>query len=515
MIIVGDRRLILSDFEKILFEQKNIKLNTEALQKVDACYHFLKKFASDKVIYGINTGFGPMAQYKIDDNKRIALQYNLIRSHCSGMGAAFEEPYIRSAMLCQLNTLMQGYSGVNRQIVELITEFINQGIYPLVFEHGGVGASGDLVQLAHLALGYIGEGEVWFKGAKVDCQAILKQKNIQPLEIKLREGLSLMNGTSVMTGVGFVNAALAKNLLNWALVAAAFMQEIVSAYDDHYSQELNNTKKHKGQSQIAKALRKVLGDSQQIECRQKHLYQAEVKENFIKKKVQEYYSLRCIPQILGPIYDNLKQTIDTLENEVNSVNDNPIIDLETQNVYHGGNFHGDYVSLAMDQLRLAMTKLSMLAERQLNFLLNHKINDILPPFVNLGELGFNFGVQGSQFTATSTTAENQMLSNSMYVHSIPNNNDNQDVVSMGTNSASATRRVIENAYQVLAIEFVAIVQAISYLKIENKLSSYTKDIYQELQTITPPFVEDTTMYQRNNAVKDYLQDKRLSILEEI
>jgi len=513
MIRIGDRKLVLQDFEKVLFDKKEVTLNKSALDKVDECYQFLKKFASDKVIYGINTGFGPMAQYKIEDDKCIELQYNLIRSHCSGMGDVFDDTYIQSAMLCQLNTLMLAHSGVDIQIPKLICQLINEGICPLVFEHGGVGASGDLVQLAHLALGYIGEGEVLYQGKKEDCATVLKEKEIKPLDIQLREGLSLMNGTSVMTGVGFVNASLAKNLLSWSVTASAMLNEIVCAYDDHLSKELNYAKQHTGQRAIADILRNILKDSDLTECRQKHLYNSEVKETVIKKKVQEYYSLRCLPQILGPVYDTLNQTINTLENEVNSVNDNPIIDVETQNVYHGGNFHGDYVSLSMDQLRLAITKVSMLAERQLNFLLNHKINDILPPFVNLGELGFNFGVQGAQFTATSTTAENQMLSTSMYIHSIPNNNDNQDIVSMGTNASSATRRVIENAYQVLAIEFVAIVQAIEFLKVEDKLSSYTQELYKEIKTISPPFADDTIMYKRNNDVKEYLQNKRLTILD--
>lgn len=513
MVRIGDRRLVLQDFEKVLFDKAQVTLDNKALQKVDKCYQFLKTFASDKVIYGINTGFGPMAQYKIDDDKCIQLQYNLIRSHCSGMGQVFDETYIQAAMLCQLNTLMLAQSGIDQKVPELICQLINEKICPQVFEHGGVGASGDLVQLAHLALGYIGEGEVLHKGGKSDCATLFQQKNIQPLKIQMREGLSLMNGTSVMTGVGFVNASLAKNLLSWSVVASAMLNEIVCAYDDHLSKELNYAKQHVGQRTIADILRNMLSDSQLTENRQEHLYNTKVQETVIKKKVQEYYSLRCLPQVLGPIYDTLQNTVLTLENEVNSVNDNPIIDVESQNVYHGGNFHGDYVSLCMDHLRLAVTKLSMLAERQLNFLMNHKINDILPPFANLGELGFNFGVQGAQFTATSTTAENQMLSTSMYVHSIPNNNDNQDIVSMGTNASSATRRVIENAYQVLSIEFVAIIQAVEYLKIENKLSSYTQKLYKELKAIAPPFVEDATLYKRNNDVKEFLQSKRLDVLD--
>lgn len=514
MITVGDKRLKLYDFERIVLNNECVELNPQTLAKVEACHNFLKDFAANKVIYGINTGFGPMAQYKIADHKRVQLQYNLIRSHCTGMGQPLADVLVRSAMLCQLNTMMQGKSGIVTKVPTLIAQFLNENIYPIVFEHGGVGASGDLVQLAHLALGYIGEGEVKHQQQTFSCSQLLQKKNITPLSIQLREGLSLMNGTSVMTGIGFVNACQAKNLISWSLVASALLNELASAYDDHLSQPLNHAKQHGGQRHIAQVLREMLDDSQLMQNRQKHLYNNEVQETVISKKVQEYYSLRCLPQIIGPIYDTWRHCVQTLENEVNSVNDNPVVDVESGNVYHGGNFHGDYVSLAMDHLRLAITKLSMLAERQLNFLLNHHINGILPPFVNLGELGFNFGVQGAQFTATSTTAENQMLSNSMYVHSIPNNNDNQDIVSMGTNAASATRKVIENAYQVLSIEFMAIVQAIEYLQVEDKLSTYTHSLYQKIKQLTPPFAEDNPLYKRTAAVKNFLQKERLSILEE-
>ena len=223
-----------------------------------------------------------------------------------------------------------------------------------------------------------------------------------------------------------------------------------------------------------------------------------------KDKVQEYYSLRCVPQILGPVLDTLNGVESVLIKEVNSANDNPIVNIEKQHVYHGGNFHGDYVSLEMDKLKIVVTKMSMLAERQLNYLLNPSLNNILPAFVNLGKIGLNFGMQGVQFTATSTTAENQMLSNPMYVHSIPNNNDNQDVVSMGTNAALITKRVIENAFEVVAIEMITIIQAIEYLKVQNKVSSKTKKMYNEIRQIIPIFTEDVVMYPYVNKVKDFI-----------
>ena len=222
-------------------------------------------------------------------------------------------------------------------------------------------------------------------------------------------------------------------------------------------------------------------------------------------KVQEYYSLRCVTQVLGPIYDTILQAEKVVVDELNSVNDNPVIDHENKNIFHGGNFHGDYVSLEMDKLKIAITKLSMLSERQLNYLLNEKLNQKFPPFVNLGVLGFNFGMQGMQFTATSTVAENQTLSFPMYVHSIPNNNDNQDIVSMGCNAALMTKKVIDNTFEVLTIQMMTVLQAIDYLECTSRLSSETLHIYRQIREIFPKFVEDKPKYKDLEKIRKYFE----------
>ena len=215
------------------------------------------------------------------------------------------------------------------------------------------------------------------------------------------------------------------------------------------------------------------------------------------------YETETPEQLLDLNIDNAKEF---LINAINSANDNPIVDWERKNVYHGGNFHGDYVALEMDKLKISITKLSMLAERQLNFLLNNKLNNILPPFVNHGVLGLNLGMQGVQFTATSTTAENQMLSNPMYVHSIPSNNDNQDIVSMGTNSALIAKHIIENSFQVAAIHCMALAQAVDCLKIQDKLSPVTRAFYEDIRKIVPIFVEDTPKYEEIATLITYLKN---------
>ncbi|WP_378187666.1 histidine ammonia-lyase [Aquimarina sp. W85] len=501
-----NKRLEIDDFIKVIFEDENVTIHDAILKQVRDSHEFLLSFSENKVIYGVNTGFGPMAQYKIDDKDRIELQFNLIRSHSSGTGKPMEPAYVKALMLARLNTLSLGKSGVHQSVVERLTDLINLNITPLIFEHGGVGASGDLVQLAHLALVLIGEGEVFYKNERRATKDVYQELGIDTIQIKVREGLALMNGTSAMTGIGIVNVINAQKLLDWSICCSAAINEIVQAYDDHLSIELNHSKLHIGQQEVAKKMRNHLSDSQLTRDRTEHLYSGQTEDVYFKEKVQEYYSLRCVPQILGPVSDTIQHVGKILIEELNSANDNPIIDVKTKHVYHGGNFHGDYVSLEMDKLKLVTTKMSMLAERQLNYLLNSKLNDILPPFVNLGKLGFNFGMQGVQFTAVSTTAENQMLSNSMYVHSIPNNNDNQDIVSMGTNAANITKTVIENTYEVLAIEVMTIVQALEFLDFGDKLSSQTQKLVLAIKKIVPPFTKDYITYPFVREVKDYLKN---------
>ncbi len=505
MVDIGARILSLENFSEIVFKDEKITLDKPAMDRVEASYLFLKSFSTGKLIYGINTGFGPMAQYKVSDNNRLQLQYNLIRSHSSGMGNLISPLLGKAVLLARLNSLMQAHSGIHTSLVELLASLINHNIVPCIYEHGGVGASGDLIQLAHVALTLLGEGNVWHEGKCCPTAEVFKKFKLKPLEIQIREGISVLNGTSAMTGIGLINILLAKRLLSWSVVLSAMTNEIVEAYDDHFSKELNMVKLHQGQNRIAARLRHLLKDSKMIHSRSEHLYNpANIQHDVFEDKVQEYYSLRCVTQILGPIYDTLENAEKIVVDELNSVNDNPVIDHENQNIFHGGNFHGDYVSLEMDKIKIAITKLSMLSERQLNYLLNEKLNRILPPFVNLGVLGFNFGMQGIQFTAVSTVAENQTLSYPMYVHSIPNNNDNQDIVSMGCNAAIMTKKVIDNSYEVIAIQAMTIMQAIDYLGCHEKLSPSTQNVYETIRKIFPKFVDDAPRYAEQEKVRQYL-----------
>ncbi len=506
MVQVGAKRLTLDDFSAIIFDQQPIEVAASATEKVDASHRFLKDFSGHKLIYGINTGFGPMAQYKVSQENILQLQYNLIRSHSSGAGQVMSPQLGRAVMVARLNSLLQGYSGVHTELTGLLAAMINHNIIPCIYEHGGVGASGDLVQLAHLGLGLIGEGEVWYEEKIQPAADAFRKTGLTPLSIHIREGLAILNGTSAMTGIGVLNIARAKRLLHWSVVLSAITNEIMEAYNDHFSAELNIVKHHRGQNRVAAIFRNLMRDSQLIRSRSEHLYNPDnIRHDVFEDKVQEYYSLRCVTQVLGPVYDTLFHAEQTVVDELNSANDNPIVDVANHNIFHGGNFHGDYVSLEMDKIKIAVTKLSMLSERQLNYLLNSKLNQKFPPFVNLGVLGLNFGMQGVQFTATSTVAENQTLSYPMYVHSIPNNNDNQDIVSMGCNAALLTKKVIDNSFEVLAIQAMSLLQAIDYLKCSPKLATDTRAIYTSLRRIFPAFVDDQPRYKDIQQVRHFLE----------
>lgn len=504
----------LSQVFDILFNQGTLSLPETEMEQVKECHEFLKDFANEKVIYGINTGFGPMAQWRVDDAHLKELQYNIIRSHATGAGEPLPDIEVKSAMLARIGTFLQARSGIAPSVITLLQEFVNRGIYPFIPQHGSVGASGDLVQLAHIALCLIGEGKVHYKGEWRPTGEVMKENGLTPMGIFVREGLSVTNGTSVMTGISIVNQYYAENLLKYATIAGAWINEIADSFDDYMSVEENECRRQPGQQVIARWLREVSEGSRHLQKREHELYDPEKnKDKYFEHKVQAYYSLRCIPQIYGPIFDTLRNASEVLENELNSACDNPIVDYTTKNIYHGGNFHGDYISLEADKVKIAMVRLAMTAERQLNYLFHDRINGILPPFLNLGVLGLNYGMQACQFTATSTTAECQTLAMPNYVHSIPNNNDNQDIVSMGTNSALLCKRVIDNAYQVMSILFIALAQATDCLELAGKLSPKTREQYDAVRAICPKFIEDTPFYEEVAETEKYLRSNIINYLK--
>ena len=297
-MVTLDRELTLEQVEALLFENEKLAVSAAARKRVEDSCAFLAEYSSDKVIYGINTGFGPMAQYRVPDKDLKQLQYNIIRSHSTGAGEPLPDIYVKAAMIARVVTFVQGYSGIHWSSVALLTEFINRDIIPKVPSHGSVGASGDLVQLAHIALALIGEGEVRHKGRWYKTSDIMKQEGLHPIRIYIREGLALTNGTSMMTGIALVNMIMAGRLVYWSMMTSSLMNEVASSYGDFLDDRLQAVKRHGGQAAIAKGMRDLLEGSKMIRDRKKELYDNGHRDvSVFDRKVQPYYSLRCVPQV--------------------------------------------------------------------------------------------------------------------------------------------------------------------------------------------------------------------------
>jgi len=483
-----------------------LRVSPVALIRVRASHSFVANELGERVVYGVNTGFGPMASFMIGPDKLVTLQYNLVRSHASGIGNPLPERYVAAAMIVRLNTLLRGYSGVSEELIHKLVLFLNRRIFPVVPEHGAVGTSGDLVQLAHIALALIGEGEVLHEGKRQATAKVLQKLGILPHVLLPKEGLSLINGTSLMSGIGALGVLHAERLLSLALRAGALALESVSAYSDGILSELHELRPHSGQKEAARVLRELVRASEFLRDRARLSKRSRAGVEHINDDVQEFYSFRCIPQILGPVLDTIRNARGVLQIEINSVTDNPIVDVANKKFLHGGNFHGEYVATALDEMKAGLVKLTMLSERRTNYFLHAKINHRFPPFLNMDTPGLTLALQGLQFVSTSTTALSQTYAFPHRVHSIPTNNDNQDLVSMGADAALLFMKVVEQAYIVLGIELVSLCQTVDILKGEQKLSESSRELYRAVRAIIPPVIQDRPLSLELQSLISFLQN---------
>jgi histidine ammonia-lyase len=490
----GDNLTIDQALSLVYDDEAVVVFGDDVHEKVSRTRTFLDEHLDAKVIYGVNTGFGPMASHLIGKEQLTDLQRNLIYSHAVGMGQPISHQYVLAAMLVRLNTLSIGRSGVSVDLIEHLRAAINHRIIPLVPEHGAVGTSGDLVQLAHIALGLLGEGQVWFQGEYIPAQHAWDRVGLSPYVLKPKEGLSLINGTSFMAGIGALMCSDTDRLLSLATRAGAWALELVSGFDDGIAERFHTFRPHRGQIVVAQALRELTAHSL-LTKRREALNEHRITEEThrIDEEVQEIYSLRCIPQIVGPMLDSLVQARSIVEVEINAVTDNPVVDVDYSQFWHGGHFHGEYVAMAADQLRASLAKLMLLTERRIGFFLNEKRNRKWPPFLNLKTPGLTLALQGLQFVATSTTAQGQTLAYPHRVHSISTNADNQDIVSMGTDSALLTMKVIEDAYLVLAIELITLAQATDSMNAHDRLSPAARHLYAALREQMAPVIHDRVL----------------------
>lgn len=491
----GDRLTVNQVSHLVQDETVQVVFEECVYSDVSGARAFLDEHQEKAVIYGVNTGFGPMASHLVGKEQLANLQRNLIRSHAVGMGQPVPLRYVLAAMLVRLNTLCKGRSGVSVELLERLREAINHRIVPIVPEHGAVGTSGDLVQLAHIALGLIGEGQVWFHGQQTAAKDAWAHIGIAPYVLKPKEGLSLINGTSFMSGIAALMCSKVDHVLSLAAGTGAWALELVDGFDDGIAERFHSFRPHPGQIAVARVLRDLTEDSRLMKQRSDFQARHSIHDDTyrIDEAVQEVYSLRCIPQILGPMVDSLVQSWQIVETEINSTTDNPVVDVQQEQFWHGGHFHGEYIAMVADQLRAHLAKLMLLTERRINFFFNKKVNGFLPPFLNMKTPGLTLGLQGLQFVATSTAAQGQTLAYPHRVHSISTNADNQDVVSMGTDSSLMTMRTIEQAYILLAIELVALAQVTDIVKVHDHLSPAAAHLYQVVRSAIAPVIEDRVL----------------------
>jgi len=485
-VVLTGSDLTIEDIVAIGIGDKRVAIDPDALARCRESRAFLtEEVEAKRIIYGVNTSFGPMCNKIISDSDIEALQVNLIRSHAAGLGDPVK-PYIALAVLAvRLNTLVKGFSGVRTELVELMAAMANAGIAPYIPECGSVGASGDLVHLAHVALAVIGEGSVFYKKELRDAAGALAAAGLSPLRLSYKEGIAIMNGMSAMTAIAAFALFGAKKLLRLACVNAAFAIEIFGGIDDAFDEDLHEVKPHPGQKAVAAIIRRLYAGSKNITLRKdmhdiirRQQTGGSVYETTIN--VQDVYSIRCTPQILAPVSEALAAAAATIEIEANSSNDNPIIIPKKKKIIHGGNFHGQSVGFAMDMLCMAVAELCTLSERRLNKLLDKSLNEGLPEHLIVGTVGLTMGFMGAQYLATSTTAENRQLANPVSTLSISCNASNQDVVSMGTVAARKAFKAVSNAKHVLTLEMLAQMQALS-LRNAGSMGRGTTKVYKELK----------------------------------
>jgi histidine ammonia-lyase len=407
----------------------------------------------NEIVYGINTGFGAMSDVVIPAAKLRELQINLVRSHSCGVGEPLSERIVRAMILQRANVLAKGYSGCRIEVIETLIEMLNRGVHPVIPSRGSVGASGDLAPLAHLALVAVGEGEAFYQDERVGGGEAMKRAGITPLALEAKEGLALLNGTQAMTAVGGLALLAAERLANAADITGAMSLEALKGTPVAFDYKIHAVRPHPGQMASARRLRELIEGS---EIRESH------RDHAVDPRVQDAYALRCMPQVHGAVRDALAHTRRTLEIEINSATDNPLIFAEAGEVLSGGNFHGEPIALALDYAAVAIADLGTISERRVERLVNPDLSG-LPAFLT-PDPGTNSGMMIAQVVAVSLIAENNVLAHPASVTNLPTSANKEDHVSMGMTSALKFTQVVNNVERILAIELMCAAQGLDFLK---------------------------------------------------
>ncbi|GAB4213032.1 MAG: histidine ammonia-lyase [Roseiflexaceae bacterium] len=507
---ISGQNLSIYDVYRIAVERERVELDQGQLAMVQSSFEKIQAWGLAKhPIYGVNTGFGELVSTIIPPQFKTELQRNLLRSHAAGGGPLFSDEVVRAIMTARLNCLMKGYSGVSPQALQMFQTFLNNGIHPTIPQQGSLGASGDLAPLSHMALPLIGEGYVRVDGQIRPSGEILEQLGLRPLELGFKEALAMINGTSAMTGAACLALVKAQQLLKQEVLASAGLIECLGGSTRAFDVRGHALKNHAGQVAVARTLTELLADSslthdhaalmQEITSKSAHTDDVVNTGVFL----QNAYTLRCVPQILGPVVDTLNYSRRLVEEELNSCNDNPLIFETVEDTFHGGNFHGQYVAMACDFLNIALTEIGVLAERQLNRLLDPHLNGALPEFLAYGKSGLLCGFEGAQYLATSVASENLDLAAPASVKTIPSNGQNQDVVSMGLIAARKSLQLTENVQTIVA-SLVAGCHQASYFIGAEKFSPPLQQVNAALGQLVTQYRDDTPVAEWVERVRTHL-----------
>ncbi|QEK13089.1 histidine ammonia-lyase [Crassaminicella thermophila] len=498
VFIDGDS-LTLQDVVNVARKGFSVELTDEALKKVKKSRAYVDKLVEEeKVVYGITTGFGKFSDVSISKDEAKDLQRNLIVSHACGVGKHFPEDIVRAIMLLRANALAKGFSGIQPKTLETLIEMINKGVHPAIPEKGSLGASGDLAPLAHMVLPLIGEGEAYYEGQLMSGKEAMEKAGIEPVVLTSKEGLALINGTQVLTAVGALTAYDAKNLAKLADISASLTVEALNGITDAYDKRVHEVRPHTGQINTAKNFLNILEGSERT------TRQGEI-------RVQDAYTLRCLPQIHGASKDAIQYVLDKVAIEINAATDNPLIFADDEYAISGGNFHGQPMALTFDFLGIAIAELANVSERRIERLVNPQLSG-LPAFLTQ-KGGLHSGFMIAQYAAAALVSENKVLAHPASVDSIPSSANQEDHVSMGTIAARTARDIYYNASRVIAIELIAAAQAIDFETADKKLGKGTKVAYDKIREVVETWGDDRIMYKDINKSAELIDDN--SIVEAV
>ena len=450
-VLIDGNQLTLNQIEDVARGDAQVGLAPAAIERIERSRAVIEAILADhKTVYGVNTGFGKLSDIKIADNHVNELQLNLIRSHSAGVGEPYSIPVTRAIMLLRANVLAKGNSGVRRELIELLLEMLNHKVHPEIPSKGSVGASGDLAPLAHLALVLVGEGTVLTETKTISGKAALDEKGLKPVTLQAKEGLALINGTQAMTGIGSLAWHTSMRLSRVADIAGAMSLDVLRGTDTAFDERIVQVRPHPGAIQVARNLRDLLKGSG---IRESHRQSAH--------KVQDQYSLRCMPQVHGAVRDALRVGEDWISIEINGATDNPLVFPEDQVLLSGGNFHGGPMALCFDFLSIAVAQLASISERRVALLMDASQSE-LPPFLSR-QSGLHSGFMMAQVTAAALVSENKIIAHPASVDTIPTSANKEDHVSMGVTAALKYQQIVQNTAHVLAIELMCAAQALDLL----------------------------------------------------